>query len=88
MAHSAELCEQSAQITLYIYPMPVLCWVMVCDTDPIINPQSSEIRNLNFQSLEVVSRYRDPQLQVTKNVLFVKFKSQHTLYISVSRLKA
>ena len=24
--------------------------------------------NLNFQSLEVVSRYRDPQLQVTENL--------------------
>ena len=29
-------------------------------------PQSTEIFNLNFQSHEVVSRYRDPQLQVTE----------------------
>ena len=44
------------------------------------NPQSTELFNLNFQSLEVVSRYRDPQLQVTENLcyrVFVKFKSQH-----------
>ena len=32
-----------------------------------INPQSTEPRNLYFQPLEVVYRYRDPQLQVTKN---------------------
>ena len=33
----------------------------------IINPWSTEPRNLNFQPLEVVSRYRDPQLHVTEN---------------------
>ena len=30
--------------------------------------KSTELRNLNFQPLEVVSRYRDPQLQVTENL--------------------
>ena len=29
---------------------------------------STELFNLNFQSLEVVFRYRDTQLQVTENV--------------------
>ena len=33
-----------------------------------VNPWSTEIFNLNFKSLEVVSRYRDPQLQVTENL--------------------
>ena len=33
-----------------------------------INPWSTELFNLNFQSLEVVSRYRDTQLQVNENV--------------------
>ena len=33
-----------------------------------VNPQSTELFNLNSQSLEVVSRYRDTQLQVTENV--------------------
>ena len=32
-----------------------------------INPLSSEMLNLNFQSLEVVSRYRDTHIQVTEN---------------------
>ena len=32
------------------------------------NPESSELINLNFQPLEVVSRYRDPQLQFTKKI--------------------
>ena len=33
-----------------------------------VNTQSTEIFNFNFQSLVVVSRYRDPQLQVTENL--------------------
>ena len=32
-----------------------------------ITPTALDLFNLNFQSLEVVSRYRDPQLQVTEN---------------------
>ena len=39
--------------------------------DSNINPWSTELCNLNFQSLEVVSRYHDTQLQVTENLLFV-----------------
>ena len=35
------------------------------------NPSTTEIFNLNFQSLEVVSRYRDPQLQVTEKVCYL-----------------
>ena len=34
----------------------------------VIDPYSTEIFHLNFLSLDVVSRYRDPQLQVTENV--------------------
>ena len=33
-----------------------------------INLQSTELFNFNFQSLKVVSRKRDPQLQVTENM--------------------
>ena len=33
-----------------------------------LNPQNTEIFNLNFQSIEVVSRYTDTQLQVTENL--------------------
>ena len=33
-----------------------------------LNSESTELFNLNFQSLEVVSRYRDPQLRVTENL--------------------
>ena len=38
-----------------------------CNAGDIINPWSTELYNLNFQSLKVVSRYRDPQLEVTEN---------------------
>ena len=33
----------------------------------LINPYPAKLNNLNFQPLEVVSRYRDPQLQVAEN---------------------
>ena len=32
-----------------------------------LTPFSAELINLNFQPLEVVSRYRDPQFQVAEN---------------------
>ena len=38
---------------------------------PTINPLNTELFNLNFQSLEVVSRYRDTQLQVTENLCYL-----------------
>ena len=34
---------------------------------PSVNPCSVTKNNLNFHPLEVVSRYRDPQLQVGEN---------------------
>ena len=36
-----------------------------------INPYNTELFNLNFHSLEVVSRYRDPQVQVTENLRYL-----------------
>ena len=35
------------------------------------NPLTAKLFNLNFHPLEVVSRWRDPQLQVSKN--YVRF---------------
>ena len=32
----------------------------------VINPLTAKLFNLNFHSLEVVSRWRDPQLQVSE----------------------
>ena len=32
-----------------------------------VNPYPAKLINLNFHSLEVVRRYRDPQLQVSEN---------------------
>ena len=46
----------------------------MCIPKPI-NPQSTEIFNLNFYSLKVLFRYRDTQLQVTEKIVwFEKFK--------------
>ena len=35
----------------------------------MVNPLTAKLIYLNFQPLEVVSRYRDPQLQVAENYL-------------------
>ena len=37
----------------------------------ILNFQSATVNNLNFHPLEVVSRYRDPQLQVDENYSYL-----------------
>ena len=36
-----------------------------------LTPFSSELIYLNFHTLEVVSRYRDPQLQVAENYSYL-----------------
>ena len=33
-----------------------------------LNPESTDLINLNFQPLKAVPRYRDPQLQFTKKI--------------------
>ena len=38
-----------------------------CDLGTSINPLTAKWFNLNFHPLEVVSRWRDPQLQVSEN---------------------
>ena len=35
--------------------------------NPNFNPLTAKLFNLNFHPLEVVSRYSDPQLQVSEN---------------------
>ena len=37
----------------------------------VINPYPAELIYLNFQTLEVVSRYRDPQPQVIENYSYL-----------------
>ena len=34
-----------------------------------VNPLTAKLFNLNFHPLEVVSRWRDPQLQVSENYI-------------------
>ena len=42
----------------------------------MVNPLTAKLFNLNFHSLEVVSRWRDPQLQVSENSSdFTKWRS-------------
>ena len=43
-------------------------WTYLCCQNGI-NPESTELVNLNIQPLQVVSRYRDPQFQVAENYL-------------------
>ena len=35
------------------------------------NPLAAKVSGLNFQQLEAVSRYRDPQLQVVENYSYL-----------------
>ena len=37
----------------------------------IFNPLTAKLFNLNFHPLEVVSRWRDPQLQVSENYSYL-----------------
>ena len=41
-------------------------------TKRYVNPFVTELFNLNFQSPEVVSRYRDTQLHVTENLCYLR----------------
>ena len=50
--------------------MNIICMLDRLILHSLFNPWSTEQRNLNFQPLEVVHRYRDPQLQVTKNLCY------------------
>ena len=52
------------------------------DVKMILTLRTLRLRNLSFHPLEVVSRYRDSQLQVTEKLCYLKFKSRH---ISVSQ---
>ena len=42
-------------------------YVLLIGTYDHINPLIAKLFNLNFHPLEVVSRWRDPQLQVSEN---------------------
>ena len=46
-----------------------------------INPYLAKVFYLNFQPLEVASRYRDPQLQVAENYSYL-----FDLYTNICRL--
>ena len=47
------------------------------DAGPAFNHYGSEVINLNLQSFDILSRYRNPRLQVTKLAdFFLKFKSK------------
>ena len=44
-----------------------LLWCLFIAYKVVINPLTAKLFNWNFHSLEVVSRWRDPQLQVSEN---------------------
>ena len=53
----------------------------VCVLIMIINPSTAKLRYFSFYPLEVVSRYRDPQLQVTE-------KYSHLITLSTNMCKS
>ena len=61
---------------LYVFMVNINMWriQLPCplrDVLSLFNPLNAEIKNLNFHPLEAVSRYRDPQLQVAENYLYL-----------------
>ena len=48
------------------------------------NPYPAKLKNLNFQPLEVVRRYRDPQLQVAGNYWYLFNYLSVTLFLCFS----
>ena len=49
-------------------PKGLICMTVCYST---FNPCPAKLIYLNFHPLEVVSRYRDPQLQVAKNYVYL-----------------
>ena len=45
----------------------LVCSGMHCNTHKHFNPLAAKLFNRDFHSLEVASRLRDPQLQVSEN---------------------
>ena len=55
-----------ASIYCYFHsPAGVECWRNLHLR--VFNPRGAKLNHLNFHTLEVVSRYRDPHLQVAEN---------------------
>ena len=55
---------------MYLYHLSshIIC-LLICLA--CVNPSTAMLLNLNFQPLEVVSRYRDAQLQVAENYSYL-----------------
>ena len=52
-----------------------------------MNPYPAKVIHLNFHPLEVVSRYRDPQLQVDENYSYLQILMfRHTFHSNNSDL--
>ena len=54
--------------------MPVMIIIIRCDQMIIeahVNPCPAKLSNFNFNPVEVVSRYRDPQLQLCENYSYL-----------------
>ena len=57
--------------------MPAVTWTNIsCLLKAQVNPSTAKLFNLNFHPLEVVSRWRDPQLQVIENIQISQNGSQ------------
>ena len=79
------------EINLHYYKKLLFKFVFHCSLHlgPVYQSLRSELVNLNFQSLEIVSRYRDPQLQVTENtVQALKYPSADAVTLYMPGFKA
>ena len=56
---------------MYLYSLPHIFDIDKGHLPELVNPQSTELPDFNFQSLEVVSRCSETQLQVTENLCYL-----------------
>ena len=61
--------------------------IIIFNFSSALNPYNSELTNLHLQSIEVVSRYRDPQLQVTENYFDFCISSHAVFNIIVTNVR-
>ena len=79
--NNTDFCNRDLIPLLYSRTSPPdtgkLTFTFLFDFHPLhcaltLTPWNTELRNLNFHPLKVVSRYRDPQLQVAENLCYLR----------------
>ena len=73
MTHGTHVLKRQIAVTANLRDEQLRCLCLHCanNRNYWLNPARAKLNNLNFHSIEAVSRYRDPQLQVGENYILV-----------------